>query len=563
MDAPTFAAGATLGWTCIGLSLVTVLLGAVGAAVWPAWKATKVEPLDAAVGSRLAVPGRRWSTKMSLIGLCLMGAAPMSVFVLPLPDDWLIWCYSFVTYPALLLGMVLLTPAIVMVTEKLGAPLLAALLRIDRRLLRTQLSTNLWRTVGATLALSAGLGLYASTQIWGYSMLQPFLPGEWMPDVLVAFQPKGLDAAAVEEIKRVDGVRDDELMPVAVEQAKLDWGDAPNRPNPGFDNVVVFGIDPSHAFAVEHPLLKVGFVDGAPSQVARQLEAGGTCIISTDFRRTSGKQVGDTLVLIPPAMPAKRVVYRIVGVVDLPGWQWLTKFSGVRRHFVRTSSMVFVDRDAVQRDFALRRPEFCWFNIQPEVSPDRLASEMQRIAETYCSGGAFIAEGFGRVESYRPVARVTTASTVKKAISLQADLVIGEMSRLPLIALFIMSLAVANAVIASVRVRQWELGILRAVGITRGQLVRLVVAEAWLIGGAACLLSVAFGLVAGWCGVGMARFGTFGKFSGELRFVVPWLKLGWGCSLALILCSLVAAWPAWRIGYGDPLTQLATGRGAR
>jgi hypothetical protein len=53
--------------------------------------------------------------------------------------------------------------------------------------LRSQLGSNLWRTLGTTAALTVGLGLFVAMQIWGYSMLEPFKPGI-DPDMLVAFQ---------------------------------------------------------------------------------------------------------------------------------------------------------------------------------------------------------------------------------------------------------------------------------------------------------------------------------------------------------------------------------------
>ncbi len=554
--------GAELGWTCFWMTGATVFLGAIGAAVIPAWKASNIKPLDALSSARWQAPPRRTYAVLAVLGLVFAIAAPLSVLALPLSADWRVWCYSIVTYPALLLGMVLMTPAIVILTERLLGAFLAALFRLDARLFKSQLSNNLLRTIGAALALSVGLGLFASTQTWGYSMLQPFLPGKWLPDMLVAFQPSGLDAEGIEAVKQTPGVVSEEVMPLAIEQAMFDWGEkgAPKRINS--DNAVVFGIDPEAAIASQNALLDLKFVDGDRLTAARELSAGTSCIISLDFHRASGLTVGDTLSLIPPNAESERVVYRIAAVVDLPGWQWVTKFSGVRRHFVRTSTMIFVDRHAVLRDFHLPRPEFCWMNLTPEANLPSVEADMQRIAEKH-SGGSFQADGLGKVVSYRPFARATATQTVTRAIKLRADGMIWSMSQLPLITLFIMSLAVVNAVIAAVRARQWEFGILRSLGTTRWQLVRLVVAETLLIGVVACLLSLTFGLIAGWCGVGMASYGHWGAFVGEPSFLVPWRQLAFGFGIALGLCVIAAAWPALSIGRSEPLDLLAAGRSAR
>jgi putative ABC transport system permease protein len=61
-------------------------------------------------------------------------------------------------------------------------------------------------------------------------------------------------------------------------------------------------------------------------------------------------------------------------------------------------------------------------------------------------------------------------------------------------ALCVASLGVANMVIASVHARRYELGVLRAIGAGRWQLVRLVLAEVTLIGFIAGILGAAAGL---------------------------------------------------------------------
>ena len=55
------------------------------------------------------------------------------------------------------------------------------------------------------------------------------------------------------------------------------------------------------------------------------------------------------------------------------------------------------------------------------------------------------------------------------------------------------SLGVTNTIMASIRSRRWQFGILRSIGVTRGQLLRLVLAEAMLLG----LVGVRSGLAAG------------------------------------------------------------------
>ncbi|WP_246146335.1 FtsX-like permease family protein [Rubripirellula lacrimiformis] len=553
-----FGDAAVLGWGSAACSGLAVLVGALGAAVLPAWRAMRIQPLDA-----MSVPNPPSRSKawwlLGCIGVVVMLAAPISVFALAIPDQWRIWCYTFVTYPMLLLGMVMVAPTVVVLCERTMGPVVTRMLRLDPRMMQTQLSASMWRTIGATLALSVGLGLYASTQTWGYSMLQPFTPGKWLPDMLVAFHPIGLDQDGDRLVHQVDGVRSGQVMPLSVEQAKFDWGDVDPPKRLTSDNAVLFGLDPEQAFGSDDPFLTLDFVAGDRQAATDQLSAGGACLISEDFQIRTGLGVGDDLRFTPPSAQQEHVSYRIAGVVSLPGWHWFTKFSGVRRHFVRTATMVFAKRDDVHRDFHLNRTEFYWMNLDDDANLASVESRLQRIADRD-AGSTFTADSLEQVKAYRPFARVTATERVRTAIRLRADGMIWGMSYLPLVTLAIMSLAVANTIIASVRSRTWEFGVMRAIGVSRSQLVRLVIAETILIALAACMLSLTFGLIAGWCGVGMARYG--GWFAGPPSFLVPWGQLAIGFLITIGLCLIAGLWPAIKTGRAEPLGLLQAGRGA-
>ncbi|EMI22962.1 ABC transporter integral membrane protein [Rhodopirellula maiorica SM1] len=555
-----FSSGAVLGWASISLSGLTVVVGAFAAAILPAWRAIRIEPLDA-MSNRVAVPRYRWWGVLAAIGLALSAVTPISVFAMPMSDEWRSWCYSFVTYPLLLLGMILLAPAIVVGCERTLGPLVTSLLGLDRRMMKTQLSNNLWRSVGATLALSVGLGLYASTQTWGYSMLVPFTPGDWLPDALVAFHPVGVAEEDESLIAKVDGVKSDQVMRLAIEQAKFDWnGSEPPSRLRFADNGIVCGLDPRVAFAERNPMLPVTFVAGDKASAIAAISAGKGCVVSEDFSMATGLRVGDDVTFVPPAAEAERVTYKIAGIVSLPGWQWVTKFSGVRRHFVRTGTLLFANFGDVHRDFHLQDTEFFWVNFNAGTDLAAVENQFQSIAERR-SGETFTAASVGNVKAYRPFARMTATENVKEAIKMRADGMIWGMSYLPLVTLAIMSLAIANTVIASVRSRTWEFGVMRSIGVTRSQLMRLVFAESLLIALGACILSLVFGLIAGWCGVGMAQFG--GWFAGPPSFLIPWGQLSIGFAMTITLCVLAGLWPAIKTGLAEPLRLLQSARASQ
>jgi putative ABC transport system permease protein len=108
---------------------------------------------------------------------------------------------------------------------------------------------------------------------------------------------------------------------------------------------------------------------------------------------------------------------------------------------------------------------------------------------------------------------------------------------------FYQNLVALGTVAASIRSRRFEFGVLRSLGLTRFGLVRLIVAEALLIAIVVIFVSIGFGVIAGWCFIGLSKYvGFFGGFTSPLTIPVYWLSLGLG--VALVFCFLSAMGPA-------------------
>jgi putative ABC transport system permease protein len=480
-------------------------------------------------------------------------------------DATRVWGYAVVGYPGMVVGFLLLAPLAIVLVERWAGPWVARLLGLPPRLLSSVLSAHPWRTLGTTVALTVGLGLYIATQTWGYSMLAPFTPGEWVPEMLVGFEPAGLPDDQIETVKNVKGILPDRFLPLAVEQPRL-ASDLTGVGSGNFsvvrqDNVVLIGLDPVVAFGGDRPMIDAAYVAGDRNSALEKLKAGSACLVPDHFLDASGLKLGDDLELIPPgAPPGKTVRYQIAGSVSLPGWHWMTKMTGLRRQTVRAGALVFAPIADVRRDFNITRTNFFWFDTDRTVTDPEVETAMQKIAEAH-GEAKFRVGGVGEVTSRRPYARLTSAEAVRSGIRVRADGMIWGMSQIPLITLLITSLAVVNTVVASVRSRRWDLGILRAIGTTRGALVRLILAESILIGCVVCVLGVGFGLMAGWCGAGMSRYlSPFGGMSTPL--VVPWSQLAFGAGASLLLCLIAALWPAVTTGREEPLSLLQGGRSA-
>ncbi|OGV54566.1 MAG: hypothetical protein A2X49_11150 [Lentisphaerae bacterium GWF2_52_8] len=558
-----FQHGASLGSWCLALTAVCALCGSLGAAIVPAWRVTKLSPLDAMSNSSSTKP---FKLPLALLaaGALLLLVNPLVTFVIPMGDTMRYVLYGTVGCSSMALGFILLSPLAVILAERLFGPLLAFLLQVEPRLLRQQLSSNMWRSIGTAVALTTGLGLYVSIQIWGYTMLGPFVPGKWLPDLLVAFNPNGIPDEMIEDVRAVKGVIPSQCLPLAVEQAKFAKDITGSQERSSVvkqDNVVLIGMDPDAAYGGPSPLMKLKFVKGSKEEAVAKIKAGGRhCLVPDHFAEQTGLDIGGRFALLPPGSPDKPVEYEIAGIVSLQGWHWMTKFSGLRRNSGRSAAMVFASFSEVRRDFNLDRISFLWMNLDEKASLDEIDAGMQAIAaKSALADSKMPGTGFGP-GSYRPEARLTATSEVQERIRKRADGMIWGMSELPLIILIVTSLGVVNTVMASVRARRWEMGVLRSLGVSRSALLRLIIAEGLLIGLVACLLSLSFGVVAGFCGVGISQYVSF--FGGlHPALILPWGMISIGFAMALGLCLIAAIWPAVATGREEPLKLLQAGRG--
>ncbi len=591
----TSGENAALGSWCIILSGLCSLGGSLTAAIIPAWQATRVSPLDAmSPRRRLKDGGLSWWA--TLMGLVLIGLNPVLVFYVPMADTArYAWSVS-IGCTAMALGFVLLAPAAVVLCERVFGRIVARLLRIPYDLLATQLTTNLWRTVGTSVSLTLGLGLFVAMQTWGYSMLGPFTPGSWVPEMLVIMGPTGVPDSEIEAVRNAHGVNPAQFVPVAARQVKLAddvTGYETRASATRQDTCVMVGVDPVKGVAGPHPLFPWHFVAGSRDDAVAKLGQGRFCLVPDHFARESGLGVGDKFTVLVPAKnstnervrgrrggnaprdarqagtqpdktEANRIEYEIAGVVSMPGWHWMTK-QGFRQG--RAAGLMFADFDQVRRDFAIERTTLFWMNLTKDANEDSMKASLQAIAarnddaKSQPAFGNAGGDGRGFRRTAGPTVTLKSAESVRTQIRERADGIIWALSQLPLITLAVTSLSVINAVLASIRARRWELGVLRALGVTRFGLMRLILAEALLVGVVGCLLSMGFGVMAGYCGTGVTRYINI-RGGMITPLVVPWLQITIGFACTLGLCFLAALWPAFSTGRTEPLRLLQAGRSA-
>ncbi len=262
-------------------------------------------------------------------------------------------------------------------------------------------------------------------------------------------------------------------------------------------------------------------IDRPAAEAGPELYSGGplAIFVSRAFSERFEKRTGDTIALETPSGVASA---RIAGLIaDLGSGGGLIVMSRERYKALWGDSLV--------TGFGIR--------VIPGVDPESVRAELLR---------RFGARGL----------RVVSRRELKEQIRSAIEQSFGQLRAVEGVALAIGMLGLVNALAVSVLRRRREIGMLRAVGASRGQIAAIIVQEACIQGVFAAGAAIALGVwvARGW--VARCLFVTFGWL---VEFHVPWAALA-GCLLLSVVLSLVAGlWPA-RQAADTPILE-AIGRG--
>lgn len=274
----------------------------------------------------------------------------------------------------------------------------------------------------------------------------------------------------------------------------------------------------------------------AADQVVSRPRTGRYVIVTEEFRRLQGLTVGHMLQL--QASSGQKHDYEIVGVVWSPGMDvFVSKFDIGGQFTQRSAGSVFGTLEAARDDFGEKRINLLAANLVGDIPRVELE---KRVAEKL--GGLGL--GYGDVRE------------IKAHIEMGLRKLLLLMSTVALAAIGVASLGVTNTIMASVRTRRWQLGVLRSIGVTRGQMLRMIVAEGILLGLVGCVLGLGAGLLmsldANGLGVKIIGYGP--------PIDVPWDKVGVGVGIILAVAFLASLFPAASAAKEEPLSLLQAGR---
>ena len=492
-DYPLILADRTL------VAAVVIGVGAtVVAALAPARRAATVPPMVALLGGAGAPAGGMRRRAVAGLGLVAAGSVAGAVGLTG-TSGAVTGVGLGVAALALLLGATVLSPlAVGVVTRVVGLPL-RAVAGVSGRLAQRNAARNPRRTAATAGALMIGLALVSTALVVGQSVKAT--TGSTFERAAKAefYLSDDLDevtfpATLAEELRRSPVVA--AATGFTRLEARVD-GDVTDVVAVEFDQVdAVLDLD-----------VRAG---GFERTVANPV------VVSVDEATAIGAQVGD---VVPVAFAnGAHVEATIVGLFD--------------DQAVVTEDYV-LDTSVLAGAGVAQAPEWLAISLAPGASPGAVA--------------AFVAG----LSDELPYASVETAGEFRQRLDAEVDKVLMMANAMVALALIIALIGIANTLALSVFERTRELGLLRAVGMTRRQLRRMVRLEAAVVALFGATVGVGLGLI---FGVGVVA-ALPASFASEVAVPVGPIAV---VVLLTVSAAVVATWlPARRAGRLDVLDAIA------
>ncbi|HEY4227511.1 MAG TPA: FtsX-like permease family protein [Candidatus Limnocylindrales bacterium] len=475
LDVPGVLTSAAVG---IG---ITVL-----AAIEPALAAARISPVEA-LRARFDLPSLRRS-RLSWIAFIFLVVAALAMLAWPPVISASGTQRAFAVYGVLLVAT-LLSPFILRpMARLLGFPI-GLVLRIEERLARGSLARDRSRTTLTLGSLVIGLAMIVAlgwsaqaARASAFAWLQDVVPGD---DLVSSIRPVGADEGIQETLAAVPGVA--RVTPIA----SFDMAYKGNR----IDAAAIVGAD----FLADGRLT---MVQGDRTAALTALDAGGAAILPQGLAQSLGLGLGDKMIV--PVDSQHQLVLTVAGVVErsmpgssgeaiLVGWKDATGALGVQ------------GADA----FAVR------------FEPGAIDASRPLLAET-AKQSALEANPIEKIQG-----------SVAEALAR----VFGVFDALAIVAVLVAAMGIVNTLTMGVVERIREIGVLRAIGMSRRQVMRMVVVEATILGIVGVVLGAIAGLAAG--ALLLQLGGGLGHPGG-----LPWLSIGIAAVLGLVLPAFAAIYPA-------------------
>lgn len=509
--------GIDLGAAPPGLTVEAVVAAyAVGmivtmVAAWlPARRAGRVPPVAAMSGEAFSSPTGLGARAVVGIGLTVLGAAGMAVGL---------WAHIPKHTLVIGIGAALVLLGVAGASPLIGRPVVAGVGLGYRRMFHevgrlAQLNAvrQPRRTAATASALMLSLALVTTLSVLGSSAsasIHSVIDGSLRGDFTVQSITTGtLPAKLSGELSQVHGVaRVDALYITAVGMAGSDPG--ATTTSAAGDTAMMTVMDVDSFDRIIQQTLVSGSLD----------RATGTVLVEQREAERRGLHVGDSLPVIVPATRTP-VELTVSGIYSVPQGVSVGGFS----------VNLATGRELGAGD-----------------TPYELVVTMAPGADE-----AAVRSALDDATASMPTVVVMDSQQYAQQASGQVDQLLNMIYALLGLAIVIAVLGIVNTLALSVIERTREIGLLRAIGLTRAQLRLMITLESVII----ALLGAVLGVVLGVAFGASLQHDLSG--SGLNRLVIPWVQLVLYLVAAVVVGVVAAVWPARRAARLDVLQAIAT-----
>ncbi len=477
-------------------SMLVGLLVTLAAATIPAWQAGRISPMEAVL--------IRGSSKDSWIirygwwlGIALLLLAGFLLFLNPFPEDTK-FRLGTVAVIALFLGGTLIIPASVVLWQRVMRLIIWGIYGNSGQLGSLNVERSKLRTTLTVAALMVGVAMMIV--VWGMtesfkddlvSWLDGYIGGDIYISSTVKMRPVLWSRlGAIEGVNSVSPVR----------YLEVEW----KTPGERREKVTFMAVDPLAYDRVTSFLFNEIPEDGDPQQAMDELAEGNTVFISTVLAEKFNLEPRDAITLMTKfgerefEIAAIVVDYYNQGLVIDGSWR------DMERYFrTKDANMILV-------------------KVQPGNRIDdvleRIDSQMGDRFHLTAESNQYLKEQVNQL-----MAQAFTMFDV-----------------LALIAMIVAFLGITNTLTMNVMERTQEIGMLRSVGMTRGQVVSMIMAEAGLIGIIGGVMGLLFGLI-----LTRILLLAMSAMSGyEVSYLMPAARVALGLVIAIAIAQLAAIFPA-------------------
>jgi putative ABC transport system permease protein len=494
--------GLVIAGRTVVVAFAVGILVTIAASVMPAIRATRVPPI-AALREGAELPRGRWQHvgpwvggALSVLGLALLGTGTLANISATGGRLGLIGTGALLLF----VGVAMLSPRIVgPMARALGWPV-ERLTRVVGRLARDNAARNPGRTAVTAAALMVGLALVGFVTIFAAELKATALDAlnREVVGTYAIYNDQGrlIPAGVAGVVRKVPGVT--VVSSVKVSGARLAT----------IGEVQTNGIQPNSFEKV----YRFQWVHGS-SQTLRSL-GPNDALVEDSFAKSNHLTVGSTLRATTPA--GTHATFKVAGVYK--GSDILTDWS--------------IRYDTMRRLWGLNQDDVVVANVASGKATAAMKGRLTRALQaTY------------------PIAAVHSQQDLKNQDTRSIDTLLNLIYLLLAMSVLVSLFGIVNTLVLSVYERTREIGMLRAIGTTRGQ-VR------WIVRWESVITSVIGAILGLIVGIVLAFVVTTGLQSQGLEYSLPIGNLAIWVVFAFVLGIVAAAYPARRAARLDVLSAI-------